>query len=638
MAQNYDTTQDVLDELSKPDANGNTSVSQDVLDAIKDLTANTDAKPTVLDSSNVNDIKAEDVSTEAPAVVKPGAEVSADTVQVLAQAPVVMIADSAITAPVTIDTSTTNVQQLILAPTTATEITLEGDKGVSVTLQSGDNTIKSTGNSDDVIDVKAGSATLTLEGGNNTISVAGNATDVTTIKSEGTGKDVVSVESGNANVTLAGSPDADTPNEVTLTGGVKHSVTLEGGSSNITIGTADKSSAPQETVKITSAANAAAAVTLNDGALDFTTAGAITLLEVTGGKVTVDAGDSTADNNFALAGGVVTVTSGSGNDTVELTGGVTGTVDLSAGGDNTVTLATQNEVTVSTGTGNDTVTLTNIDANGNAFKLGNVELNNHGGDLKVDLDASVLANPDNYGTIKIDGAASGDAASGFTQIHMRDNPFHHFFDFVRDTVTGIRHFFMHSEGQIELANMDVIAFDTGDVGIKAGEDNVTVLASNDQDVLVAKFYQLMRGADGVIDGGDRVAQAEAADGANHGLDGINFWMNAFEESNVTTPEGAVNFAYQFFGSSDEFSSKFDTMNSNDFVHQMYANIGADNADHTAAMNNYIKQLDSGALDKVQVTLQIAENELNPDEHGQIRVIGLDGQDYSLVAGIDPDAQ
>lgn len=650
MAQNYEaSSQEILNGLG--DGDETKGLDQSVANAIKDLVKDDSGQVkenvTVAPVTDVNQVTVAE-GTDIVSVAAQGT-ITQEVAQELAKAPVVIL-DQGAAVDAKFDANSA-VQSVVLGggEGTTSNVTFETDKAVTVAAQGGEANI-TTGTGDDIVTIAQAKADVTLTGGSNTVKIGGDQAEVTltshsdqadtivmdngkaTIDLKAGGDNVVELAGGEAKIETGAGDD-----NLTITGG-KAEVTLNGGANTIKIEQKADGSAP-ELVKVASTAQSADAVSISTGALDFTTAGAITLLEVTGGNVTVNAGDSAADNNFALAGGTVSVASGAGNDTVELTGGVEGTVDLSAGGNNTVTLATQGDVQLTTGTGSDTIKLSN---DGGAFKLGNIELNNHGGDLKVDLDASVLANPDNYGSIKIDGAASADAASGFTQIHMRDHAFHHFFDFVRDAVTGIRHFFMHSEGNgVELANMDVTGFDANADGhIRAGEDNVTVLASNDQDVLVAKLYQLMRGAEGVVDGGERVAQAEAADstGADHGLDGINFWMNTFKEMDVQTEEQKADFAHQFFGSSDEFSTRFDAMTNNDFVHQMYANIGANDDNHVAAMNNFIKQLDSGA-DRVQVTLQIAENELNPTDTGEIKVIGLDGQDYSLVAGLgDGNAQ
>ena len=279
------------------------------------------------------------------------------------------------------------------------------------------------------------------------------------------------------------------------------------------------------------------------------------------------------------------------------------------GGDNTVTFQGDKGVTVETGGGNDSVS-TGAGADQLVLKGGDVTVNTGDGNDSVILQGEGSANitgGDGDMVIALQtGSATAtiDAGDGFDQLTVGEARSAHSFAF--DAATGT--FVMHSENAINMKGVQVVTFDTDNDGKITGTDNITILAENANDSLVAKLYKVALGRE-AIDGEDGWG--------NSTLGGINWWMNQFERGET---DGTVEHLVRSFLNCDEFHSKYDGMSNADYVNTLFSNLGLNDA---ALAAGYLEKLEAGSMAREDVAWALADS----DEATQI--MGLDGDNYVI---------
>ena len=260
-------------------------------------------------------------------------------------------------------------------------------------------------------------------------------------------------------------------------------------------------------------------------------------------------------------GGNDSVSTGAGDDTLVLKGG---------------------DVTVNTGDGNDAVVL---QGGGAAHITGGK------GDMVVTLQTGT-------------GTATIDAGDGFDQLFVGEDRTVHNFEY--DPASGT--FVMHSSNPITMSGVQVVTFDKdGDHKI-TGKDNITILAENAQDSLVAKLYKVALGRE-AIDGEDGWG--------NSTLGGINWWMNEFEKGET---DGTVDHLVRSFLNCEEFHNKYDGMTNADYVNALFTNLGKQDA---ALAQRYLDNLDTGGMTREQVAQNLAESAMT------VEALGIDGANYVI---------
>ena len=206
-------------------------------------------------------------------------------------------------------------------------------------LNSSANLAITSGTGDDTITGGSGNDTITLTGGTNNVT-GGDGNDVIILS---TGNDTVVSGNGNDDITAAGGTNNITTgannDEVTLTGGNNtvntgnnnDEVTISGGTNNIDTGSGN------DQITISGGANTVVTGSNNDtvnvsnGNNDIETGSGSDQVTLTGGTNDVDTGDS---SDTVTLGGVDTVNTGSGDDTVDAAATLT-TADTVNGGSGT---------------------------------------------------------------------------------------------------------------------------------------------------------------------------------------------------------------------------------------------------------------------------------------------------------------
>lgn len=310
-----------------------------------------------------------------------------------------------------------------------------------------------------------------------------------------------------------------------------------------------------------------------------------------GAQVVVMDSNTSANVNFAADSAISAMVLGTGMNnvtfaadkaiSVETTGGLNDNI-TTAGGNDQIVLNGGN-ATVNTGEGNDSVTL--MGANASAHVTGG------SGNMTIHLDANATGN------------ATVNAGDGFDQLTLQDNRGNHTFN-----VDANGNVVMHSNYAVTMSGVQVVTFDTNKDGQITAEDNITVIAENAHDSLVATLYKVALGRE-AIDG---------ADGwGNSTLGGINWWMNEFEKG---ATDGTTEHLVRSFLNCDEFHQKYDGMNNADYVNTLISNAGI-SVDGAA----WIAALDNGSADRAQVAYEVATNEQT------VQILGSDGQNYVIDA-------
>lgn len=276
-------------------------------------------------------------------------------------------------------------------------------------------------------------------------------------------------------------------------------------------------------------------------------------------------GDSSMRATFTPDSAVRVVTVGSGGESnvvfqtnddvvVQLGGGLGDSVSTGAG-DDTITFA-GGSATVNTGDGNDTVVLQGGD----------------GGDANVNVTMG-----DGNGVVDVQGMtgnATIDAGDGFDLVKMISSRAAHVFNWIAGRFT------MHSDAQLTMENVNVVAFDTTDDGIDS-VDEITVLADTAGDAITAKLYQVALGRQG-LDGADGTNGLTGDQAVGGPLGGISYWTDVFDQGSNTGAD-LQHTVYSFLNC-DEFHDKYDEMTDAQFVQALFDNLGAANNTTVTTVN------------------------------------------------------
>lgn len=256
-----------------------------------------------------------------------------------------------------------------------------------------------------------------------------------------------------------------------------------------------------------------------------------------------------ADNIVFEGNAAVTVETGGGNDNIS-----------TGNGDNLVNVTGSGDSTVTTGTGNDTVVITGE---------GKVHVTTTGGDNEIVL-----------GTDKAEVTVTG--GTGFDKVKLDDNRGNHDFAVVDGKVV------MHSENPTTMENVQVVEF--------TGDGTLSVFASDHDESVIAKMYQVVF---------DRDAD----------VDGIKFWEGFLDQGN-----SLEHTVYSFINSA-EFGQKFESLSNEDFLASMYTNLAGREAD-VEGMAYWMGRLNEGYT-RADVAWSFAESA----EASQ--VMGIDGEQYVI---------
>lgn len=276
--------------------------------------------------------------------------------------------------------------------------------------------------------------------------------------------------------------------------------------------------------------------------------------------------------------------------TVQL-GGADGDVVKTSGGDDSITFA-GGSATVDTGSGNDTITLTGE---------GSVNIQQSGsGDMTIKLESDSVA-------------ATIDAGDGFDQLQVTSarDAFNIFFDTISGAFKMLKASFGRAEGDaVTMENVNIVGFGESD-----DLQEISVLATNEGQATVASIYQIAF---------DREA-IDTAGGATN-VDGLKFW---FEDSaNGLGGDGSgytadqLDHVYRSMLECPEFAQKTGGMDDQAFVEYLMNNMGATTVNGQTA-TEYAAQLASGAVDRIDLTIQFAQS-----DEAMVH-LGADGTGYVI---------
>lgn len=275
--------------------------------------------------------------------------------------------------------------------------------------------------------------------------------------------------------------------------------------------------------------------------------------------------------------------------TVQL-GGADGDKVVTAGGDDNITF-TGGSATVDTGAGNDTIVL-----QGDG---GTLDVTGGAGDMTIALETTNVA-------------ATIDAGDGFDQITTTQA--RGLFSFLYDAASNV--FKMMSRGRaaddtnITMENVNIVSFDEDANG---SVDNITVLASNEGQAMVARLYQVALGRE-AVDGS----------GSNTNVDGLQFWFE--NEANGLGGDAAkadLDHVYQSMLACKEFQDNIAGKDGNAIVNMLASNMGnvATVGDNSLAY--YAQQIDNGAMSAEDVAILFAQS----SEAAQF--VGTNGMGYVI---------
>lgn len=310
-----------------------------------------------------------------------------------------------------------------------------------------------------------------------------------------------------------------------------------------------------------------------------------------GAPVVIMSGNSSADVTFSASSKIDAMVLGSGNNNVTFQADKAISVETTGGQDNITTAGGNDNLvlnggnaTVNTGEGNDSVVLTGANATAN--------VTGGTGDMTIWLDANATGN------------ATVNAGDGFDRLSLQDNRANHTF-----AVDANGNVTMHSNYGVTMDGVQVVTFDTNKDGQITSADNITVLAENSNDALVATLYKVALGRE-AIDGADGWGGST--------LGGINWWMNEFEKG---ATDGTTDHLVRSFLNCDEFHAKYDSMSNADYVNTLISNAGISNANQAA----WLDALNNGTMDRVDVAYAVAT------DAETVKVLGVDGENYVIDA-------
>lgn len=340
-----------------------------------------------------------------------------------------------------------------------------------------------------------------------------------------------------------------------------------------------------------------------EGTAIVTVGSGVELTQDPGGQAVIMSADTKADVVFAADSEVTTLVMGGAGDskvvfetdkavTVELGGGQNDSVATGSGNDEIS--FNGGSATVNTGEGNDKVL---IQGEGEATVIGG------SGDMVITLNTA-------------SAAVTIDAGDGFDELTLNDHRDAHQFSFIN----GV--FQMHSENPVTMTNVNAVTFDVDGVnGLSLG-DQVTVLATDAADSMVAKLYKVALGREPID-----FQSGQFTDG---NLGGLNWWFTQFD---AQTDDHSIEHLVRSFLNCDEFHNLYDGKSNAEYVADLFTNLGADPA---AAVGNgtaaeWIAQLDAGNVDRYYVAQQIAGS------NEAVQILGINGEQYVIDGFNDGNA-
>lgn len=300
-------------------------------------------------------------------------------------------------------------------------------------------------------------------------------------------------------------------------------------------------------------------------------------------------------------------------------GGGAGDKVSTAGGNDAVTFVggSDSSATINTADGNDTVVLRPYSTTDN------------GGEATVDLgtgnDTVQLRSVGNQG---FEGKATIDGGDGFDELNVDQARSAHSFAYVDGK------FVMGSAG-ITMENVNVVTFYNDAAAAddpSAIPDNITILADNPHDAIVAKLYQVALGREAI----DNCSGTNGQAGDNlitGALGGISYWTEYYDNTNLQKT------VYDFLGSG-EFQQLYCGMDDQTFVTQLFHNLDKVSPNfhiletvNGKTVQDFVDQLDGTQESRWDVAWEIAAS----DQADQI--LGQDGIDYVIMApGMDDGPQ
>lgn len=277
---------------------------------------------------------------------------------------------------------------------------------------------------------------------------------------------------------------------------------------------------------------------------------------------------------------------------------------VGSGGNSNVTFTTNNDViVVLTGGEGDSVTTA----------AGKDNVTFAGGSATIDTG---LGNDEIVISRDAEGSASIDAGDGFDTVRMvgerRDD---HHFSFRNGK------FFMNSDAELQMDNVNIVAFDTSGDG---QADSITVLATSAGDALVARLYQVALGRGGLdqANGTNGLTGDAAVTGQ---LGGIAFWTDVYNA------DANLQQTVRAFCNCDEFHAKYDNMTDLQYVQTLFNNLGGNVNAVNGMTAAELAQTINGSMD---ARYEIAGLIASSDQ--AIQILGADGTGY-VIDGYDGGA-
>lgn len=297
------------------------------------------------------------------------------------------------------------------------------------------------------------------------------------------------------------------------------------------------------------------------------------------------------------AGGSNVVFANDNNVAVTLTGGEKDSVSTGGGDDSIQFMG--GSATINTGAGNDEVTLLNG---------GTADVRGGDGHMNVWLAPNSPV------------AATVDGGDGFDRVSIATDRSAHSFKLTEDGKIQ-----MHSDQPVTMTNVNLVLFDTDGDGQVSDLDQVTVLAEDANDSLVAKLYKVALDRE-PIDG------ADGWDGTGTPqLGGIAWWTTEYQK--LHPDASAEQLAKDFLGArladgSTEFGNLYANMSNAEFAQALFNNLNEGSANPVAAVNQmtaeqYAQQLDAGLISREDVAFQVANSQ------EAVQILGIDDIQYVI---------
>lgn len=209
----------------------------------------------------------------------------------------------------------------------------------------------------------------------------------------------------------------------------------------------------------------------------------------------------------------------------------------------------------------------------------------------------------------INGAASINAGDGFDVVRMTGQSGYNVSSGAGDTynITAISR---AGDANVNVQNVNVVGFTNGS---DSTYDQITVIADNAQQSLVAKLYQVALGRE-AIDTLDLATGTTAAIGKQ--LDGLEFWFN----QNMDTQD----LVYSFLNCK-EFYDLHGHQSDTEYVTSLFQSlgIGADGTINGQTVSDYVAQIGLNPMGRFDVAWSIAASDQVAN------ILGIDGTQYII---------